>query len=188
MDVDQLLVEGDRYKKNAKDALDRKVKGEEDLYIWQNQVEVLDTYLADTEDLADDHPEVAEKRTELRELKDELDQRLTAFLAEQEGEEVPPSPPAEVEAEDLALAGRELIIPEADAALDAEVNDVEEMDRWEEPLRILKSYLADSEPYEEHHPDLPKVREQAKARKRALEERIDNLVSSWREEDMAKGS
>ncbi len=186
MDVDQLLVEGDRYKKNAKDALDRTVKGEEDLYIWQNQVEVLDEYLANTEDLVDDHPDLAEKRGELRELKDELDQRVTAFLAEQAGEEVPPRPPAEVEAEDLALAGKELIVPEADTALDAEVSNVEEMDRWEEPLRILNSYLADSEPYEEHHPDLPKVREQVKARKRALEERIENLVSSWREEDMSQ--
>lgn len=184
-DVAELITDGERYRKNAEDALDQNVDSEDELYIWQNQVEVCDTFLADTEDLAPENAELAELRDDIRDLKDRLEQKIIEWSAQQAGEEVPEEPPDEIVAQEFVEFADEFL-RDIDEAIETEVTDIDDIENWEAPLGMVNSFLADSEPYEGAHPELEDVRQRVKERKEVLEHRIDNVVSEWREEDMEK--
>lgn len=182
-DVDQLITDGERYRKNAEDALDQTVDSEDELYIWQNQVEVCDTFLADTEELAAESDELAELREDIRDLKDELEHKIIEWSAQQAGEEVPEEPPDEIVAQEFVEFADEFL-RDIDEAIETEITDIDQIEQWEAPRDMVNSFLADSEPYEDDHPELAEVRERVRERKRVLDHRIQTFISEWREEDM----
>jgi len=187
LDVQRALADGAAYVKNAEEEMDRKILREDQLYFIDNQVEALDTFLADTEDL-NTNPQVESLRAQLRDLKGKLEKKVLEFLATQEGGGDLPEdlPPAETAA-DMVDAGGE-IIKMADDALKSKVKGVEEVAMWEEPLAAVNSFLADSEIYVQHNPKLAKVRADVRSRKVELQKRIADLVQDWRQRDLAGGA
>ncbi|HVM45604.1 MAG TPA: hypothetical protein VM582_06680 [Candidatus Thermoplasmatota archaeon] len=174
--------------KNAEEELDRKILREDQLYFIDNQVEALDTFLADTEDL-NTNQQVEALRAQLRELKGKLEKKVLEWLATQEGggADLPEDlPPAETAA-DMVEAGAE-IIKMADDALKSKVKGVEEVATWEEPLAAVNSFLADSEVYVQHNPKLVKVRADVRSRKLELQKRIQDVVQAWRQSDLSGGA
>lgn len=167
--------------------MDRKILREDQLYFIDNQVEALDTFLADTEEL-NTNAQVEALRSQLRTLKGQLEKKVLEWLATQEGGGDLPEdlPPAET-ASDMVEAGAE-IIKMADDALKSKVKGVEEVATWEEPLAAVNSFLADSEIYVQHNPKLAKVRADVRSRKGELQKRIADIVQAWRQSDLAGGA
>lgn len=187
MDAQRALADGAQFVKNAEEEMDRKILREDQLYFIDNQVEALDTFLADTEDL-NTNGQVEPLRQQLRELKGKLEKKVLEWLATQEGGGDLPEdlPPAETAA-DMVEAGAE-IVKMADDALKAKIKGVEEVAQWEEPLAAVNSFLADSEIYVQHNPKLAKVRADVRSRKVELQKRIADVVQAWRQSDLAGGS
>lgn len=183
LDLARALADGDTFIKNAEEAMERKVLREDQLYIWDNQVEVLDTYLADTEELEKSSPELAAMRTKLREYKKKLERMSMEFLAQQDKEPLPEDAPPEEEAAMIVESGKDLL-KEADKVLKKNLTKIEDVGDWEEPLVWLNSWIADSETFVTFHKDLPKLRGDMKDRKRDLEKRIADLVGQWRASDV----
>ena len=186
LDAQRALADGTAYVKNAEEEMDRKILREDQLYFIDNQVEALDTFLADTEDL-NTNPQVEALRAQLRDLKGKLEKKSIEFLATQEGGDLPEDLPPPETAADMVEAGAE-IIKMADDALKSKVKGVEEVAMWEEPLAAVNSFLADSEVYVPHHPKLAKVRADVRSRKMELQKRIADLVQDWRQRDLAGGA
>lgn len=186
LDLARALADGDTFIKNAEEAMERKVLREDQLYIWDNQVEVLDTYLADTEDIEKSSPELATMRTKLREYKKKLERLSMEFLAQQDKEPLPEDASPEEEAAMIVESGKDLL-KEADKVLKKNLTKIEDVGDWEEPLVWLNSWIADSETFVTFHKDLPKLRGDMKDRKRDLEKRIADLVGQWRASDASGG-
>lgn len=185
MEPQRALADGQLFVKNAEEEMDRKILREDQLYFIDNQVEALDTYLADTEDL-NGHAEIKSLRDQLRSLKQKLEKKSMEFLAQQEGGDLPEDlPPAEM-AEAMVAYGKDFV-EMADEALKTKVKAVDQVAAWEDPLATLNSFLADSEMLVVHHKPLQKVREDVRARKVELEKRIKDVVSAWRASDLAGG-
>lgn len=186
MDLQRALQDGEQFIKNAQDEMERKILREDQLYFIENQVEAIDVYLADTEDLQATSAPLKDLRDRLRTAKQGLEKKSMEFLAQQEGSDLPEDlPPAEM-ASDLVAYGKEFL-QMADEALKSKVDKIDKLPQWEEPLTTINSFLADSEIYVPHAKDLPKVRDQLKTRKRELEKRIQDVVSAWRASDVAGG-
>ena len=165
--------------------MDRKILREDQLYFIDNQVEALDTFLADTEDLIS-NGEVKALREKLREMKGQLEKKSIEFLAQQEGADLPEElPPPETAAEMVEMGAE--IIKLAEDALKSKVKGVEDVSTWEEPLAAVNSFLADSEIFVPHHPKLAKVRADVRGRKVELQKRIADVVQAWRQSDIAGG-
>lgn len=187
LDAQRALADGAAFVKNAEEEMDRKILREDQLYFIDNQVEALDTFLADTEELNGNAP-VEAMRQQLRDLKGKLEKKVLEWLATQEGGgELPEDlPPAETAA-DMVEAGAE-IIKMADDALKTKVKSIEEVTTWEDPLAAVNSFLADSEVYVQHNQKLVKVRADVRSRKMELQKRIADLVQDWRQRDLAGGA
>ncbi|HLE97352.1 MAG TPA: hypothetical protein VI997_08280 [Candidatus Thermoplasmatota archaeon] len=184
--MQRALADGKTFVQNAKDELDRKILREDQLYFIDNQVEALDTFLADTEDVGAQSPELGAVRTELRGLKQQLERKSMEFLAKAEGQELPEDLPPEEMAGDMAQYGAEFVTL-ADEALKQKLVKVDQVGAWEDPLATINSFLADSEPFVHLNKALPKVRGDLKDRKRELEKRIQDLIGAWRQADLAGG-
>ena len=171
LDAARAVADGQLFVKNAEEEMDRKILREDQLYFIDNQVEALDTFLADTEHLVS-HADVKSLRDTLRDLKGKLEKKSMEFLAQQEGSELPEdSPPEEM----------------ADEALKTKVKAVDQVAAWEDPLATLNSFLADSETLVSYHKPLAAVRTEVRARKEELQKRIADVVSDWRAKDLAGG-
>lgn len=185
MDPQRALAEGAMYVKNAEEEMDRKILREDQLYFLDNQVEALDTFLADTEEF-NDHTELEALRSQLRDLKSKLEKKSMEFLAQQEGEDLPEDLPPEEMAQAMVGYGRDFI-QMADEALKTNVKKVDQLPEWEDPLTTLNSYLADSETLVKLNPGLAKMRTEVRARKVELQKRIADMVGQWRASDAAGG-
>lgn len=185
MDPQRALADGALFVKNAEEEMDRKILREDQLYFIDNQVEAIDTFLADTEDLVS-NGEVKKLRDQLRELKQKLEKKSMEFLATQEGGELPEDSPPQEMAEAMVQYGKEFL-EMADDALKTKVKGIEQVAAWEDPLATLNSFLADSETLVQLNPALKKVREDVRARKNELQKRIQDVVGAWRQSDLAGG-
>lgn len=186
MEIQQALAQGETFVKNAEEAVSRPVINPDQLYVYDNQVEVIDTFLADTEDLQAQSPDVASLRSRLRGIKEQLERKIIEVEAKAEGAE---GVPEDIPPDELAAAFEETapeLLAEADKALKRNVSTVEKLHEWEEPLAAINSFLADSEPLAGKG-NLAKVRQQMKERKAALQGRIQGLVQDWRQRDLAGG-
>ncbi len=166
--------------------MQRKILREDQLYFIDNQVEAIDTLLADTEDLSASHPELAELRTQLRESKAGLEKKAMEWIANAEGSELPEDLSPEENAEAMVEAGKEFIMF-ADEALGQKVKKIDDLHMWEDPLTTLNSYLADSEPYMQAKPELAGIRADVRNRKEEIQKRIHEVVGAWRASDMSGG-
>lgn len=180
MDLEKVVNEGRSYLRNAQDALDRTVQSEEELYVWENQVEVIDQFLANTEDL-DGDGDLEEVRKELWEVKRKLEKKAMAFLGEGEVPE-----PTEEEMVEGIVAFAEEFLPDVEDSLSVSADEAPSADVWETPLATINSLLADSEPYKDNA-DLGPVRDQLKERKAQLEARLDEFVERLHAEGEAAG-
>lgn len=185
MDAARALADGQMFVKNAEEEMDRKILREDQLYFIDNQVEALDTFLADTEDLVA-NAELKALRAQLRDLKAKLEKKSMEFLAQQEGGDLPEDSEPKEMAEAMVEYGKDFITM-ADDALKTKVKGIEQVAAWEDPLATLNSFLADSEVLVPLHPPLKKVREDVRARKVELQKRIQDLVGQWRQQDLAGG-
>ena len=123
MDPQRALADGALFVKNAEEEMDRKILREDQLYFIDNQVEALDTFLADTEDLVS-NGDVKKLRDQLRELKQKLEKKSIEFLATQEGGELPEDSPPQEMAEAMVQYGKEFL-EMADEALKTKVKAIE---------------------------------------------------------------
>lgn len=185
MDLAKALREGPTFVRNAEDSLQRNITNPDLLYMWDNQVAVIDSYLADTEVLDGESSELTDLRGKIRDLKKQLERKVMEFEAQQEGEEVPDEPPEEELIEDFKMVAGD-ILGMADEAIGAGVKDVSGLPALEDPRDLLNGFLADSEPYK-HDKELAKVRDEARQRKETLDARIRDITEDWRRKDMAEG-
>jgi hypothetical protein len=186
MELPRVIADGETFVKNAEDALSRPVINPDQLYVYDNQVEVIDTYLADTEDLQDQSPDLTSLRARLRGIKEQLEKKIIEVEAKAEGVE---GPPEDVPPEELAAAFEEMgpeLIAEADKALKKNITNVDKLRDWEEPLAGINSFLSDSEPLATRG-KLPQIRKELKERKAKLRDRIDGLLREWRQKDLEGG-
>lgn len=184
MDLAKALREGPTFVRNAEDSLQRNITNPDLLYLWDNQVAVIDSYLADTENLDGEADELPELRGRLRELKKQLERKVMEFEAQQEGEEVPEEPPAEELVEDFkAVAGD--IVAMGDEALGQKIKDVSQLATLEDPRDLINGFLADTEPYKSDK-ELAQVRDEVRARKEQLDARIRSITEEWRQKDLAE--
>lgn len=186
MDLENALREGPNFVRNAEDALKRAITNPEMLYVWDNQVAAIDGYLANSEPFTRKSEELVTLREQLRGYKKELEQKVTAFEAEQEGEEPPEDPPeAEVidEFKEMAVQLYEL----AEGALQNEVTDVKGLVTYEDPRDLINGFLADSEPFKEKDEDLHNARRHVRRLKVELDKRIRTIEEDWRAADLAAG-
>ncbi len=186
MELERALADGQSYLKNAEDELDRKILREEQLYFIDNQVEAIDTFLADTEESASQAPALAELRTALREMKNKLERKSMEWLAKEDGAELPDDLPPEETAAAMLDAGAEFL-QMADEVLGVKVKKLDQIANLEDPLITINSFLADSEPYVTANPKLGKAREELKLRKVEIQKRIREVLSSWRSSDLGSG-
>jgi hypothetical protein len=187
MELQQVIANGETFVKNAEDALSRPIINTDQLYVYDNQVEVIDTFLADTEDLQGQSGDLASLRGRLRGIKEQLEKKIIEVESKAEGMEAPPE---DIPPDELAAAFEESapeLLAEADKALKKNISSVEKLHEWEEPLSAINSFLADSEPVKEKG-GLAKVRAQMRERKAKLQERIANLLTEWRQADLAGGA
>ena len=185
MDPQRALSDGALFVKNAEEEMDRKILREDQLYFIDNQVEAIDTFLADTEDLVS-HADLKTLRDQLREMKQKLEKKSIEFLATQEGGELPEDSEPKEMAEAMVQYGKEFL-EMADEAIKTKVKAIDQVAAWEDPLATLNSFLADSETLVTLNPQLKKVREDVRARKVELQKRIADVVGAWRQSDLAGG-
>ena len=186
MELPKVIAEGETFVRNAEDALTRPVISPDQLYTYDNQVEVIDTFLADTEDHAGTSPELQAVRGKLRGVKEQLEKKIIEVEAKAEGIE---GPPEDIPPEELAAAFEESapeLLAEVDKAAKKNISSVEKLHEWEEPMSAINSFLADSEPLAARG-NLAKVRQQMKERKATLQGRINGLLQEWRQKDLAGG-
>lgn len=186
MELQQVIANGETFVKNAEDTLSRPIINTDQVYVYDNQVEAIDIFLADTEDLQDQSPDLRSVRQRLRGIKEQLEKKIIEVESKAEGLE---GPPEDIPPDELAAAFEESapeLLAEADKALKKNVTTVQKLHEWEEPLFAIKSFLADSEPVKEKG-QLAKVRGQLKERRGALEAKIRNLEKEWRQQDLAGG-
>ncbi len=167
---------GETYIRNAEDALDREVKDEDQLYIWENQLATIDEFLADSE-MLDGDDDLVRVRAEAREAKTKLEESIAGFFGD----------PLEADDEEtnvgaLLSVGAQLM-DEAEEVLDKDDDSLEHADMVETSLLGLKQWLADSEPYQEEHKIMAQARRDVRMAKEALEIRRDEIVSTWKDED-----
>ncbi len=150
--------------------------------MWDNQVAALDNFLANTEGFVEEGLDAV--RTQIRDIKKQLTDAVIAFEAKAAGEEVPDDPePEELVAGYMEMAGEMTSL--VAEALEEKVQDVKDLVKWENPLEVINSYLADSEPYETASKDLRKMRAIVRAAKADLEGRIKDVFEDWRRSDMS---
>lgn len=185
MDPQEALRQAEAHLKSSEELVGRPVGKEELMYMWDNQITALDNFIADTESVPD--PKVKEVRAKLRETKMKLTDAVVAFEAQAAGEEVGKEEPDKDEqvVSFTEMAGDMLTL--AKDALDEKVKDVKDLIKWEEPLSVINGYLADSEPFQELSKDLRRARSMVRIARKELRNRIDDVFTNWRKQDLAGG-
>ncbi|MGB0653168.1 MAG: hypothetical protein ACPGQL_08190 [Thermoplasmatota archaeon] len=181
--VQELVQQAIAHLQNATELAQRPCAKEELLYMWDNQITALDAFLANTEEVAD--KALQTWRTKLQGVKKQLTDAVVAFEAQAAGEEVPDDdiPDEEWIGTYLEMAGEMTgLVAEA---LEEPVQDVKDLIKWENPLDVVNSYLADSEPYQSASQELHQVRLIVRAAKSDLEGRIRDVFDDWRSKDLA---
>lgn len=178
MDAQQALRDGHALTSKAETTLEQTLRGEDDVARLNALVKTLKFHLADTEPLGA-APGVQAMRARIRRLTEDLERKAITHVASEKGMD----PPVDLEGEDMARAlvtyGKEFC-EMGEMALRAPVRKNEDLGMWEDPLKTLKTYLADSEPYAGLHPKLPKVRAACREVALTLEQNIHFMRDEWR--------
>lgn len=185
MEAQEAVERAQAHLKNAMELAQRPVGKEDLLYMWDNQISTIDSFLADTEVVRDKLLDRA--RESLRKVKKDLQDTVVKFEAEQEGEEIDLDD--DVPDDEWVTTYTEMV-PEmlalAKEALDEKVEDVEDILKWEEALAQLNGFLADSEPFQELDRELRKARSVVRVARRELKGAIEDKVSKWKAQQEAE--
>ncbi len=186
MQLQDALREAPAFLRNAQDAAQRTPSNPELLYMWDNQVTAIEAFLANTEDVAKDNPDLAKTRKELFDLKKQIQNKVLEFELKQENQELPPEPGEEELVADLSEFAKDVekLCSELSKVALKSVKDLEEL---EEPRQVINGFLADTEALLGKSAPLDKVREQAKQTRQMVEERVAQILKEWRQQDLAGG-
>ena len=177
--AEQARQAGEVYIKNAEDALGQKVIREDQLYIWENQLQAIDEFLADSEDVESDDG-LVDTRILARETKVKLEQSIAGFFDEPVEDEDPAA---------NAIALLEVgagIIEEGEAALKTELKSRADSEVLEDALLGIKQWLSDTELLTGNEV-MVQARTEMKAVKAQLEETLDEFAKVLADQDDGKG-
>lgn len=176
---EQAVQSGEVYIKNAEDALGQKVIREDQLYIWENQLQAIDEFLADTEDM-DGSEKLSDVRGEARACKVKLERSIAEFFDEPVEDEDPAT-----NAVALLAVGADLI-EEAETALKRAVKTREDSEVLDDALIAVKQWLADTELLAGNEV-MQQARSDMKVVKTGLEDRVEDIAKQFAEADDGKG-
>lgn len=186
MQLQDALRDAPSFVRNAQDVAQRAPANPDTLYMWDNQVTAIESFLASTEDLQDQNPELAKTRRELFDLKKAIQNKVLEFELKQENQELPPEPTDEELVADTLEFGKdvEALCKELGKAA---VKSVKELDELEEPRQVLNAFIVDTEYLKGKDATLDKQRALAKETRARLEARVQEIIKEWRQADLAGG-
>lgn len=177
MEPNQALQEGQAFLRNGKDMAERSPVNADTLYMWDNQVQAIETYLANTETLAADHDDIASLRDQLRTIKRSIETKVLKFELEAEGEELPPDPTPEEQLEELKLYAQD--VEELLGVLEkAKVGTLDELRELDEARMQLDNFLVETEPLIGKDDELDTVRQRARDVKQSLDGSAKQLIQA----------
>jgi hypothetical protein len=179
MQLHEAVQAAPNYLRNAQDIAPRKPINVDTLYMWDNQVAAIDLFLAETEDLSPQNPDLAAKRKELYDLKKQIELNVLEFELKQENQELPPEPTEGELVEDMTAYGKELqeLVKELSAIKFRARKDFEDV---EEPLQQLAAFIVDTEPLKGKNKDLDKYREACKTCRNEVDAKTRDYLKELR--------
>jgi len=170
MQLHEAVRDGPSYLRNAQDIAQRSPVNVDTLYMWDNQVSAIELFLASTEDLAGQNPDLAKTRTELFQLKKQIEGKVLEFELKQENQEIPPEPAEADVVEDMTAYGQELlgIVKQLRGVKATSFKELQEL---EEPLQQFANFVVDTEPLKGKSPKLDQFRNAVKKFRAELDER-----------------
>lgn len=186
LQLQDALRDAPSFLRNAQETAQRAPANPDMLYLWDNQVTAIETFLASTEDLSPAHEQLAKTRKELFDLKRAIQNKVLEFELKQEGQELPPEPTDEELIAEMAefAADVEAMCKELSKAAIKSVKDLEE---FEEPRQQLNAFLVDTETLQGKNAKLDKARTTAKKTREQIETRVQEIIQEWRKSDAASG-
>jgi hypothetical protein len=186
MQLQDAIRDAPAFLRNAQDTAQRSPANPDTLYLWDNQVTAIEAFLASTEDLNGQNPDLANARRQLFDLKKQIQNKVLEFELKAEGQELPPEPTEEELVGDMIEFAKEIegLCGELSKAAVKSVKDLNEL---EEPRQVLNGFLVDTEILVGKNGDLDRVRGLAKQTRARLEERAQQILTEWRQADMAAG-
>lgn len=177
MEPNQALQEGQTFLRNGQDMAERSPVNADTLYMWDNQVQAIETYLANTETLAGDHDDLASLRDELRTVKRQIETKVLEFELKAEGEELPPDPTPEEQLEELKMYAQD-VKELLDVLEKAKVGSLDELRELDEPRMQLDNFLVETEPFVGKDGELDQVRQRARDVKQSLDGSAKELIQA----------
>ncbi len=177
MEPNQALQEGQTFLRNGQDMAERSPVNADALYMWDNQVQAIETYLANTETMAGEHDDLAKLRDELRTVKRNIETKVLEFELKADGEELPPDPTPEEQLEELKMYAED--VQELLEVLEkAKVGTLDELRELDEPRMQLDNFLVETEPFVGEDGDLDQVRQRARDVKQSLDGSAKELIQA----------
>jgi hypothetical protein len=186
MQLQDALRDAPSFLRNAQDVATRSPANPDTLYMWDNQVIAIEGFLANTEDLNGQNPDLQRVRKELFDLKKQIQSKVLEFELKAENQELPPDPTEEEVVKEMLEFGKE-VRQLCRELSQAQIRTVKELDELEEPRQVLNSFIVDTEPLQGKNIALDKQREAAKKTRAQLEQRISEIIKEWRQADLAGG-
>lgn len=186
MQLQDALRDAPAFLRNAQDTAERTPTNPDGLYMWDNQVTAIEAFLANTEDLGPQSPELTKARKELLDLKKAIQTKVLEFELKQEGQDLPPEPSEDELVADLTEFGKDIEALCRELAK-VTIRTVKDLEALEEPRQQINAFLADTEPLMGKNPDLDRVRATAKDAREKIEDRIAEILREWRQQDLAGG-
>jgi transposase-like protein len=186
MEVQRAMQEGSAYLRNGQDIAQRSPVNPDTLYMWDNQAQAIETYLANTEEAASGDKGLADLRKQLREIKKQIELKVLEFELKQEGEEIPPEPSEEETLGELVAYAQDVkaLLTELEKAPLASIEHVKALD---EPRTQIDNFLVESEPFVGKNKTLDAIRTRARKLKAQLETKIADVIKAWRASDVDDG-
>lgn len=161
MQLQEAIRDAPSYLRNAQEMAQRSPVSADALYMWDNQVTAIESFLANSEDLDGQSPDLTRFRKELFSLKKQIEVKVLEFELKQENQELPPEPNESELVEDMTAYGKELqgLVKELGRARVASFKDLQEL---EDPIQQMANFLVDTEPLKGKNADLDRYRAAAK--------------------------
>lgn len=157
MQLHEALRDGPSYVRNASEIAQRTPVNAETLYMWDNQVTAIELFLAGTEDLNGQDPNLTTMRKELFGLKRQIEAKVLEFELKQENQEVPPEPNEADLVEDMKAYATELL-GIVKQLRNVEVKSFKDLQELEEPLQQFANFCVETEPLKGKDPKLDQNR------------------------------
>lgn len=161
MQIQEALRDAPNYLRNAQEIAQRSPVNADTLYMWDNQVTAIESFLANSEDLDGQRPDLTRVRKELFALKKQIEAKVLEFELKQENQELPPEPNESELVEDMTAYGKELqeLVQQVARTSVASFKDLQEL---EEPLQQMANFLVDTEPLKGKGAELDRFRSAVK--------------------------